>query len=78
MRSQAERIVKNANDFADGAEIPFLSAWRTFRVYDGMYMADRLREELNLRILGKKLSKDELDWNRSRNFFGAFMFPAFT
>ena len=42
-KRQAERIVKNANDFADGAEIPFLSAWRTFRVYDGMYMADRLR-----------------------------------
>lgn len=73
-KCQAERIVKNANAFADGAEIPFLSAWRTFRVYDGMYMADRLREELNLRILGKKLSKDELDWNRSRNFFGAGMF----
>lgn len=73
-KRQAERIVKNANDFADGAEIPFLSAWRTFRVYDGMYMADSLREELNLRILGKKLSKDELDWNRSRNFFGAGMF----
>lgn len=73
-KRQADRIVKNANDFADGAEIPFLSAWRTFRVYDGMYMADRLREELNLRILGKKLSKDELDWNRSRNFFGAGMF----
>lgn len=71
---QAERIVKNANAFADGAEIPFLSAWRTFRVYDGMYMADALREELNLRILGKKLSKAELDWNRSRNFFGAEMF----
>lgn len=71
---QAERIVKNANAFADGAEIPFLSAWRTFRVYDGMYMADSLREELNLRILGKKLSKAELDWNRSRNFFGAGMF----
>lgn len=73
-KRQAERIVRNANDFADGAEIPFLSAWRTFRVYDGMYMADSLREELNLRILGKKLSKDELDWNRRRNFFGAGMF----
>ena len=73
-KRQAERIVRNANDFADGAEIPFLSAWRTFRVYDGMYMADALREELNLRILGKKLSKDELDWNRRRNFFGAEMF----
>ena len=73
-KRQAERIVKNANDFADGAEIPFLSAWRTFRVYDGMYMSDSLREGLNLRILGKKLSKDELDWNRRRNFFGAGMF----
>ena len=73
-KRQAERIVKNANDFADGAEIPFLSAWRTFRVYDGMYMSDSLREELNLRILGKKLSKAELDWNRRRNFFGAGMF----
>lgn len=73
-KRQAERIVKNANDFADGAEIPFLSAWRTFRVYDGMYMADALREELNLRILSKKLSKNELDWNRRRNFFGAGMF----
>ena len=73
-KRQAERIVRNANDFADGAEIPFLSAWRSFRVYDGMYMSDSLREELNLRILGKKLSKNELDWNRSRNFFGAGMF----
>ena len=73
-KRQAERIVRNANDFAEGAEIPFLSAWRTFRVYDGMYMADSLREELNLRILGTKLSKDELDWNRRRNFFGAGMF----
>ncbi len=71
---QAERIIINANDFADGAEIPFLSAWRTFRVYDGMYMADALREELNLRILGKKLSKNELDWKRRRNVFGAQMF----
>ena len=73
-KRRAERIVRNVNDFADGAELPFLSAWRTFRVYDGMYMADSLREELNLRILGKKLSKDELDWNRRRNFFGAEMF----
>ena len=73
-KRQAERIVKNANAFADGAEIPFLSAWRTFRVYDGMYMADALREDLNQRILGKRLSKDELDWNRRRNIFGAGMF----
>ena len=73
-KRQAERIVKNANAFADGAEIPFLSAWRTFRVYDGMYMADALREDLNQRILGKRLSKDELYWNRRRNIFGAGMF----
>lgn len=73
-KRQAERIVKNANAFADGAEIPFLSAWRTFRVYDGMYMSDSLREELNQRILGKRLSKAELDWNRRRNIFGAGMF----
>ena len=73
---QAERIVKNANDFAEGAEIPFLSAWRTFRVYDGLYMADALRQELNQRILHKKLTKEQLDWNRSRNFFAAGLFGA--
>ena len=73
-KRQAERIVKNANDFADGAEIPFLSAWRTFRVYDGLYMADSLRQELNLRILGKPVDLDVDDWRRSRNAFGAGVF----
>ncbi len=73
---QAERIVKNANDFAEGTEIPFLSAWRTFRVYDGLYMADALQKELNQRILHKTLTKEQKDWNRSRNFFAAGLFGA--
>lgn len=75
---QAERIVRNANDFAEGAEIPFLSAWRSHRVYDGMYMADQLRGELNRRILDKTLTKQELEgsWQRNRNWFGANLFGA--
>ena len=73
-QSRAEKIMDNVNDFALGAEIPFLSGWRSFRVYDGMYLADNLRNELNLRVLGKK-SEEELDWRRNaRNLFGAGMF----
>ena len=69
---------KGINDYTFGAEIPFLSAWRTWRVYDGMYMADKLRNELNLRILGKKVA-DERDWEgRARNIFGGGLFGANT
>lgn len=71
----AEKIMSNVNDFAFGAEIPFLSSWRSFRVYDGMYLADNLRNELNVRVLGKKYGED--DWERNwRNAFGAEMFGA--
>lgn len=70
-QERAEQIMKGVNDYTFGSEIPFLSAWRTWRVYGGMYMADRLRNELNLRILGKKVN-DERDWRaRSRNDFGS-------
>ncbi len=77
-QERAEKIMKGINDYTFGAEIPFLSAWRTWRVYDGMYMADKLRNELNLRILGKKVA-DERDWEgRSRNIFGGGLFGANT
>ena len=73
-QKRAEKIMKGINDYTFGSEIPFLSAWRTWRVYDGMYMADKLRNELNLRILGKKIA-DERDWEgRSRNLFGGGVF----
>ena len=73
-QASTERIMKNVNDFAFGAETPFLSAWRSFRVYDGMYLADALRNELNVRVLGKKYD-EEYEWSRhGRNFFGAAMF----
>lgn len=71
---RAKRVMTGVNDYTYGAEIPFLSAWRTWRVYGGMYMADKLRNELNLRILGKKI-EDERDWqSQSRNEFGKTMF----
>ena len=77
-QERAEKIMKGVNDYTFGAEIPFLSAWRTWRVYDGMYMADKLRNELNLRILGKKVA-DERDWEgRARNIFGGGLFGANT
>ena len=77
-QERAEKIMKGINDYTFGAEIPFLSAWRTWRVYDGMYMADKLRNELNLRILGKKVA-DERDWEgRARNIFGGGLFGANT
>ena len=73
-RQRAEQIMKGINDYTFGAEIPFLSAWRTWRVYDGMYMADALRNELNRRILGRTV-EDERDWEgRARNFFGGGVF----
>ena len=73
-QERAEKIMKGVNDYTFGAEIPFLSAWRTWRVYDGMYMADKLRNELNLRILGKKVA-DERDWEgRARNLFAGELF----
>lgn len=75
-QGRAEKIMDNVNAFAFGAEIPFLSAWRTFRVYDGMYLADKLRNELNVRVFGKKYD-EEWDWHRhGRNFFGAGIFGA--
>ena len=77
-QERAEKIMKGINDYTFGAEIPFLSAWRTWRVYDGMYMADKLRNELNLRILGKKVA-DERDWEgRARNIFAGGIFGANT
>ena len=75
---RAEKIMEGVNDYTFGAEIPFLSAWRTWRVYDGMYMADKLRNELNIRILGKRVD-DERDWQgRSRNMFAGGLFGANT
>ena len=57
--ARAAQIMKGVNDYTFGAEIPFLSAWRTWRVYDGMYMADKLRNELNpLRVNGRFLPKE--------------------
>lgn len=77
-QKRAENIMKGVNDYTFGAEIPFLSAWRTWRVYDGMYMADKLRNELNLRILGRKVD-DERDWKgRSRSLFAGALFGANT
>ena len=73
-QKRAEQIMNGVNDYTFGAEIPFLSAWRTWRVYDGMYMADKLRNELNLRILGRRVD-DVRDWEgRSRNWFAGGFF----
>ena len=73
-QARAEKIMDNVNDFAFGAEIPFLSAWRSFRVYDGMYLADGLRNELNVRVSGRKYGEDWDPWRHGRNLFGAGMF----
>lgn len=73
---RAKRVVDNLNDFAMGAEVPFLSAYRTYRVYGGMYMTDQLREELNVRVNGKPSGLETDDWARSRNSFGAYVFGA--
>lgn len=73
---RAKRVVDNLNDFAMGSEIPFLTAYRTYRVYGGMYMADQLREELNVRVNGKSSGLQIDDWNRSRNSFAAWTFGA--
>ena len=73
-QKRAEQIMNGVNDYTFGAEIPFLSAWRTWRVYDGMYMADKLRNELNLRILGRRVD-DVRDWEgRRRNWFAGGFF----
>jgi len=73
-QERAKQIMNGVNDYTFGAEIPFLSAWRTWRVYDGMYMADKLRNELNLRILGRRVD-DVRDWEgRSRNWFAGGFF----
>ena len=73
-QSRAESIMANVNDYTFGAEIPFLSAWRTFRVYDGMYLADRLRNELNERIFGKVFGDGRDEWHGMRNDFAAGLF----
>lgn len=68
---RARRIVENANAFAFGSEIPFLSAYRSYRVYGGMYLADQLREELNVRVNGKTSGREIDDWSADRNILGA-------
>lgn len=70
-QKRAEKIMNGVNDYTFGSETPFLSGWRTWRVYGGMYMADKLRNELNMRILGKAVN-DDRDWRkRHRNDFGS-------
>lgn len=68
---RARRIVANANDFAFGSEIPFLSAYRTWRVYGGLYLADQLREELNVRVAGRTSGRELDDGQADRNVFGS-------
>ena len=75
-QKRAEKIMKGVNDYTFGAEIPFLSAWRTWRVYDGMYMADKLRNELNIRILGRKVGDSRDPMGRARNIFAGGIFGA--
>ncbi len=66
---RARRIMEHVNADQLGEEIPFLSAWRTIRVYDGLCLADKLRNELNQRILG---SADERksSWSPAADLFG--------
>lgn len=73
---RAKRVMRGVNAYTFGAEIPYLSAWRTFRVYDGMYLSDRLRNRLNCRIFGCPVEEDAavVRETRKRNGFAAFLF----
>lgn len=67
---RARAIMNGVNIHTFGSEIPFLSAWRDFRVYGGMYMSDKLRNALNRRILGRQID-DARDLDaRARDMFG--------
>ncbi|MBQ7251534.1 MAG: PEP-CTERM sorting domain-containing protein [Kiritimatiellae bacterium] len=73
---RAARIMERVNDYRFGVETPFLTAWRTWRVYGGMHMANPLRQALNRRILGREVA-DPRDWEKAkRNFLGEAVFSA--
>ena len=73
---RARRVMEGVNDYRFGVETPFLTGWRTWRVYGGMHMANPLRQALNRRILGREV-RDPRDWKKAgRNFFGNEVFAA--
>ncbi|MBR6021470.1 MAG: PEP-CTERM sorting domain-containing protein [Kiritimatiellae bacterium] len=73
---RARRVMEGVNDYRFGVETPFLTAWRTWRVYGGMHMANPLRQALNRRILGREV-RDSRDWKKAgRNEFGEAVFSA--
>ena len=74
--TRARRVMAGVNDYRFGVETPFLTAWRTWRVYGGMHMANPLRQALNRRILGREV-RDPRDWEKAgRNLFGDAAFSA--
>lgn len=73
---RAQRVMEGVNDYRFGVETPFLTGWRTWRVYGGMHMANPLRQALNRRILGREV-RDGRDWKKARrNFLGNEVFAA--
>lgn len=74
--ARARRVMEGVNDYRFGVETPFLTAWRTWRVYGGMHMANPLRQALSRRILGREV-RDLRDWKKAgRNFIGNEVFAA--
>lgn len=74
--ARARRVMDGVNDYRFGVETPFLTAWRTWRVYGGMHMANPLRQALNRRILGREI-RDLRDWKKAgRNELGEAVFSA--
>ena len=67
---RARRVMEGVNDYRFGVETPFLTGWRTWRVYGGMHMANPLRQALNRRIFGREV-RDGRDWEKARRNEGA-------
>lgn len=73
---RARRVMEGVNDYRFGVETPFLTGWRTWRVYGGMHMANPLRQALNRRILGREV-RDGRDWEKAgRNEVANELFAA--
>ena len=70
---QVRRVLMNVRRFKDGAEIPYLTGWYNWRVFDNLLLQDEKAEELWRLIVGGKppeRNKEDFLRNEFASLFG--------
>ena len=68
---RAKQMMNEINASTFGAEIPYISAWRTFRTLGGVRLSDYARNRLNCHIFGHSV-EDLRDLRREKGRRGSF------